>query len=81
MIVCQGELPVALEAADPKVPIGAYPVGDPIHVGLILIEEAAKFDVAVLHMTHEAYFSNEEVVTQSTVVDQRSSFLSSENDF
>ena len=63
MIVCQGELPVTLEAADPKVPIGAYPVGDPIHVGLILIEEAAEFDVAVLHMVRKAYFSNEEVAT------------------
>jgi hypothetical protein len=81
VIVCQGELPVTFEAADPKVPVGAYPVGASIHVGLMLIEEAAKFDVAVLHMMHKAYFSNEEVATQSTVVDQRSSFLSSENDF
>ena len=78
MIVCQGELPVTFEAADPKVPVGAYPVGASIHVGLILIEEAAKLDVAVMH---EAYFSNEEVATQSTVVDQRSGFLSSESDF
>ena len=54
MIVCQGELPVTFEAADPKVSIGAYPVGASINVSLTLIEEAAKFDVAVLHMMHEA---------------------------
>ncbi len=56
MIVCQGELSATFEAADPKVPVGGYPVGAPVHVGLILIEEAAKFDVAVLHMMHKAYF-------------------------
>ena len=81
MIVCQGELSVAFVAADPKVLVVAYLVEASINVGLMRVDEAARFGVAVLHMMQKAHFSNEEVATQGTVVDQGSSFLSSENNF
>ena len=81
MIVCQGELPVTFEAADPKISVGAYPVCAYIHVNLEFFEDPAKLDVAVLQMMQKASSSNEEVATQCTVVYQRSSFLSCENDF
>ncbi len=81
MIVCQGELPVTFEAADPKISVGAYPVCANIHVNLELFEDPAKLDVAVLQMMQKASSSKEEVATQCAVVNQRSSFLSCENDF
>jgi hypothetical protein len=81
VIVCQGELPVTFEAADPEKSVGAYPVCAYLHVNLEFFEDLAKLDVAVLHMMQKASFTNEEIATQCTVVNQRSHFLSCKNCF